>query len=89
LAYKIAQECVSCGACRVECPNQAISLGEATFIINPERCTECIGSTHAGPRCAEVCPVHSPKPDAAHKDTRDQLLSKWKKLHPETVPGVK
>ncbi len=85
MAYKINEDCISCGACEPECPNQAIKEGDTIYIINPDRCTECVGS-HASSRCAEVCPVDAPKPDPDRKETRDQLLAKWKKLHPGETP---
>ena len=50
MAYRITEECVSCGVCLDECPVDAISEGEDTYVIDTELCTEC-GS------CAEVCPV--------------------------------
>ena len=55
MAYMITDECISCGACEPECPNQAISEGETIYIIDPDRCTECVGS-HESPRCVEICP---------------------------------
>ncbi len=86
MAYKITDDCISCGACEPECPNQAINEGETIFQINPDRCTECVGS-FASSKCVEICPVEAPKPDAGHKETRDQLLAKWKKLHPGETPA--
>lgn len=85
MAYKITEDCISCGACEPECPNQAIKEGDTIYIINPDRCTECVGS-HASSRCAEVCPVDAPKPDPDRKESRDQLMAKWKKLHPGETP---
>jgi len=85
MAYKISDECISCGACQPECPNQAISEGENQYVINPDRCTECIGS-FASSRCAEVCPVDACAADPARKETREQLLAKWKTLHPGEIP---
>ncbi len=85
MAYKITEECISCGACEPECPNVAISEGEAQFKIDPARCTECVGS-YPSSRCAEVCPVDAPKPDPERKETREQLLAKWKALHPGETP---
>lgn len=35
MAYKITEECVSCSSCELECPNQAISEGEDTYVIDP------------------------------------------------------
>lgn len=87
MALKITEECISCGACEPECPNQAISEGETTYIINPDKCSECVGAYESS-RCVEVCPVDCCVPDPAHKETRDQLLEKWRKLHPGETPKV-
>ncbi len=37
MAYKITDECISCGACETECPNQAIKEGETIYVIDPNR----------------------------------------------------
>ncbi|MBN2240114.1 MAG: 4Fe-4S binding protein [Dehalococcoidales bacterium] len=60
MAYKISDDCISCGACEMECPNEAISEGETTYVIDPTKCTECDGGD---PKCAEICPVDAPGPD--------------------------
>ena len=87
MAYKITQDCISCGACEPECPNQAIKEGETIYVINPDRCTECVGSFESS-RCAAVCPVDACVPDPAHKEAKEQLLAKWKTLHPGETPKV-
>lgn len=89
MAYYITEDCINCAACEPECPNEAISEGETIYIINPDRCTECIGS-HESPRCADVCPVDVCLPDPNHKETKEQLLTKWRGLHPgeEPAPGT-
>ncbi|MDP2932190.1 MAG: YfhL family 4Fe-4S dicluster ferredoxin [Chloroflexota bacterium] len=87
MAYKITEDCISCGACEPECPNTAISEGETIYVIDPSKCTECVGS-HASSKCAEICPVDSCVPDPAHVETREQLLEKWKKLHPGETSAV-
>ncbi len=57
MAYQIiAANCTSCGACELECPNEAISMGSFVYVIDPEKCTECQGF-HEQPQCASVCPV--------------------------------
>ncbi|MDO8567244.1 MAG: YfhL family 4Fe-4S dicluster ferredoxin [Dehalococcoidales bacterium] len=85
MAYKISEDCISCGACEPECPNQAIGEGESTYVINAERCTECVGSYESS-RCAEVCPVDACHADPARKEGKDVLLARWKKLHPGETP---
>jgi ferredoxin len=42
MALMITDECISCGACVSECPNDAISEGDMIYVINPDRCTECV-----------------------------------------------
>ena len=39
----IASQCTSCSACEAECPNVAIYEKNGTFVIDPKKCTECIG----------------------------------------------
>jgi ferredoxin len=80
MAYKITDECISCGACEAECPNQAISEGDPIYKIDPNKCTECVGA-HDSSKCAEVCPVDACKPDEEHKETKEQLQAKYNKLH--------
>ena len=52
----IASQCTNCTACEAECPNLAISEKGGAFVIDPEKCTECIGHFEK-PQCAEICPV--------------------------------
>lgn len=87
MAYKITEECIACGACQAECPNEAISDGETTSVIDPNKCTECVGSFSSS-QCSSVCPVDAPQKDPAHVETKEQLLAKWKKLHPGKTPKV-
>ena len=57
MAYKIvASQCTGCSMCEPECPNQAISEKNGTFIIDPKKCTECIGHFD-DPQCVACCPV--------------------------------
>ena len=50
MAFKITDECISCGACAPECPVNAIAEGDGKFEINADECIEC-GA------CAGACPV--------------------------------
>ncbi len=57
MAYKIiSSSCTGCSACEPECPNQAIAEKNGTFLIKPEKCTECIGHFNE-PQCVAACPV--------------------------------
>lgn len=55
MARKITEECINCGACEPECPNEAITAGDEIYEIDPEKCDECEGEDEA--KCVEVCPV--------------------------------
>ncbi len=83
----ITDECINCGACLPECPNEAISEGEEIFVIDPDKCTECIG-WYDEPQCVQVCPVDCIVDDPDHRETKEQLLEKFKKLHPDKEPKV-
>jgi len=85
MAYKITEDCISCGACEPDCPNQAISEGDTQYVINASRCTECVGS-HESSRCVELCPVDACVPDT--QESKEALLEKWKKLHPGEEPAA-
>ena len=87
MAFKISDDCISCGACETECPNQAISEGETIYEINPGRCTECVGS-HDSSRCVDVCPVDACIADPGNEESREQLLEKWRGLHPGETPAT-
>jgi len=80
MSYKITEDCISCGACESECPNQAIKEGDTIYVIDPNKCTECVGA-HDSAKCAEVCPVDACKQDEAHKETKEELQAKYNKLH--------
>ena len=87
MAFHITDDCISCAACEPECPNQAISEGEIIYIIDPDKCTECIGSYEFS-RCAEVCPVDACHANPDYPETKEQLLEKWRRLHPGEEPGL-
>ena len=80
MAYRIMDECAKCGCCELECLNRAISEGEMTYVIDPNRCTECAGAYESS-KCAEICPLNAPKPDPNHVESKEQLMEKWHKLH--------
>lgn len=57
MANKITDECISCGACEPECPNQAISQGDTTYQIDASKCDECQGKPEQ--TCKSICPNDS------------------------------
>ena len=65
MSYKITDECISCGACEPECPVNAISEGDTAYVIDPDKCVECVGHYDSS-KCAEICPVDSCVPDPDH-----------------------
>jgi ferredoxin len=85
MAFKITEDCISCAACEDECPNAAIAEGDEFFEIDPDKCTECVGF-YDTQQCAAVCPVDACVADPDHKESHDELLAKFKKLHPDKEP---
>ena len=79
----ITDECINCGACEPECPNNAISEGDDTYVIDPALCTECVGF-HGDEACQSVCPVECCIPDADNRESESDLLARAVRLHPNT-----
>ena len=52
MAYKISDECISCGACASGCPCDAIYEGDTQYLIDADKCCDC-GACSAG------CPVEA------------------------------
>ena len=44
MALLITEECTACDACEPVCPNEAITAGNPIYVIDPEKCTECVGA---------------------------------------------
>jgi ferredoxin len=82
MALMINDECAVCGVCLDECPNEAISEGDLYYVIDPEKCTECIGFFDE-PQCINVCPVEAIVPNPDYVETKEDLLEKKKRLHGE------
>ena len=82
MATHITEECINCGACEPECPNEAISEGTDIYVIDPNLCTECVGF-HDYEACQAVCPVECCLPDPGNVETEEALLARAVKLHSE------
>lgn len=82
MATHITEECINCGACEPECPNEAISEGADTYVIDPNLCTECVGF-HDYEACQAVCPVECCLPDPERRESEEELLARAVKIHPD------
>ena len=79
MALIITEDCINCAVCEPECPNNAISAGDEIFVIDPAKCTECVGHFDES-QCIEVCPVDCIIIDPAHTESKEQLQAKFEKL---------
>ena len=79
MALMITDECINCDVCEPECPNQAISQGPEVYVIDPARCTECIGHYDV-PQCREVCPVDCIPVAPARVETQAALRLRYEGL---------
>ncbi len=77
----ITDDCINCGVCEPECPNEAISEGDSTFVIEPNLCSECVGF-HDEEQCAAVCPVDCCLPDPDREETEKVLFARAVGIHP-------
>ncbi|WP_338557530.1 YfhL family 4Fe-4S dicluster ferredoxin [Erwinia sp. E_sp_B04_7] len=85
MALLITTKCINCDMCEPECPNQAISMGEAFYEIDAGRCTECVGH-YETPTCQQVCPiVNTIITDPAHVESKEMLWEKFVVMHHEQV----
>lgn len=87
MALMITDECINCDVCEPECPNDAISMGREIYIIDPDKCTECVGHYDV-PQCRQVCPVDCIPLNPERVESHDQLMSKYFSLtgkNPEKI----
>ena len=79
MALMITDECINCDVCEPECPNDAISAGEEIYVIDPGKCTECVGHIDE-PQCQKVCPVDCIPLDPERSETKEELQQKYLQL---------
>jgi len=79
MALIITDECINCDVCEPECPNGAISQGLEIYVIDPGKCTECVGHFDT-PQCVEVWPVDCIPVNPDFVESKDQLLLKYRGL---------
>lgn len=67
--------------CLPECPNDAISVGDDIYIIDPVLCTECVGH-YEKPTCQKVCPItNCIIKDPDNIETEEQLWERFVMIH--------
>lgn len=86
MATMITGECINCGACEPECPNEAISQKDELYVIDPILCTECVGF-HDYEACAAVCPVDCCVTDPNNVEDEDILITRARELHKDVDFG--
>jgi ferredoxin len=79
MALLISADCINCDLCEPECPNEAISPGDDRYVIDPDKCTECVGYFEKS-QCVHVCPVDCIVADPDRPETRDELQEKYQRL---------
>src|SRR6218665_302512 len=82
MALTITDECINCDVCEPECPNDAISMGEAFYEIAPDRCTECVGHFDE-PQCVQICPVACIPVHPDFVESKESLWAKYRRLQAE------
>jgi ferredoxin len=81
MSMVITESCINCGNCEPDCPNDAIKPGDNIYVIDPERCTECVGALDT-PSCVQLCPIPDCITiDPAHAESPEELLLRYKQLH--------
>ncbi len=86
MATMITEECINCGACEPECPNEAITQNDEIYVIDPVLCTECVGF-HDYEACAAVCPVDCCVTDPNNVETEEALIGRARVIHADTDFG--
>ena len=80
MALLINDDCTACDACKPVCPNEAIAIGDPIYVIDPARCTECVGAEDE-PQCMLVCPADCIVDDPAQRESAEELQAKYEQLH--------
>ena len=58
MSFSITNLCISCNACKLVCPQNAIQKNDDQYTIAAHRCNEC--ETHyENAQCSSICPVEN------------------------------
>ena len=85
MAYKITDDCISCGACAADCPVDAIKEGDGKYVIDEAACISC-GA------CAGSWTAMEAKPHLTHSTYADEMLKAdsgnfyWRSAHLRLAP---
>jgi ferredoxin len=80
MALMITDDCNACDACAPACPNTAIAIGIPIYVIDPEKCTECVGAEDE-PQCQLVCPADCIVRNPQWDESAEDLAAKYVRLH--------
>jgi ferredoxin len=67
MTYKITSKCISCQLCISACPVDAVKIIDGQHWIDPNLCTNCVGTAYTVPQCVAGCPTC----DGCVKESRD------------------
>ena len=80
MALMIIEGCTACDACEPVCPNQAITAGDPLYVIDPMKCTECVGAEDE-PQCKLACNADCIVSNPDWEESEDDLLAKYQQMH--------
>jgi ferredoxin len=79
MALMIIEDCINCSVCEPECPNSAISEGDGIYVVDADKCTECVGHFEES-QCVDVCPVDCIIVNPERVESRVRLQEKYERL---------
>ncbi len=84
MACWITQDCISCGICIGQCPNNAIYVNHLdAYAVDPNRCTECVDQPRR--RCLLICSAGAIQPDPNRIEPRERLWARHRKLRERRI----
>ena len=78
MALLINDNCTACDACKPACPNEAISVGDPMYIIDPLRCTSASAITTSRNASSAAPRLHRRESD--FQESPDELMAKYESL---------